>query len=104
MSTTRSKLLQKKLQNKRSEDLSPENLLSRSFMPKPSEAGKFTPVLTRKSINSRLSSRGLNPSVKRESSIRDVSPCNFSSNNPLSITSNSQYFSSKKPKPVLSNS
>ena len=51
-----------------------------------------------------MSSRGQNPSVKRECSIRESSPFSISSSNALTHTPNSQYFSYKKSKPVLSTS
>lgn len=101
MASLRKKGIQNSRVQTKSENLSPDVRVSRSFIPKPLDSGKYTPVLTRKSISARV------PQQKTVQKSRDVSlkESSLNSSTLLAMSSTStQFLSKKKPKEVLSNS
>lgn len=102
MASLRKNGIQNQGKIKKSENLSPDTQLSRSFIPKVLDSGKYTPVLTRKSVSARVPQQ---KTVRnsRDVSLKDTSPLNSSTLLAMSSTC-SQILSKKNPKAILSSS
>lgn len=101
MASLRKKGIQNSRVQTKSENLSPDIRVSRSFIPKPLDSGKYTPVLTRKSVSARV------PQQKTAQKSREVSfkETSLNSSTLIAMSSTStQFLTKKKPKEVLSNS